>query len=163
MGVTDPDPAEQERDDAYWIRRAVALAERARDAGEVPVGAVLVADGTVIGEGANTCIASHDPTAHAEVVAIRNAGTATGNYRMPGSTLYVTLEPCAMCAGAIVLARIARVVFGAHDPRSGAAGSVMDILANPALNHRAHATGGVEADACAALLTGFFRERRTPR
>lgn len=146
--------------DAAWMRRAIGIAEQAREAGEVPVGAVVVADGEVLGEGGNRSIASVDPTAHAEVVAIRAAAAQVGNYRLPGSTLYVTLEPCAMCAGAIVLARIERVVFGAADPRNGAAGSVFDVLDNPALNHRAAVEGGVEADACAALLTSFFRARR---
>lgn len=148
------------RDDAAWMRRAIVLARRAGEAGEVPVGAVIVGEGRVLGEGGNRCIASDDPTAHAEVVAIRAAGIALGNYRMPGTTLYVTLEPCAMCAGAVVLARVGRVVYGAADPRSGAAGSVMDVLANPALNHRAEVLGGVESDECAALLTTFFRARR---
>lgn len=142
------------------MRRAIELARQAGEAGEVPVGAVIVGEGRVLGEGGNRCIGDDDPTAHAEVVAIRAAGIALGNYRMPGTTLYVTLEPCAMCAGAIVLARVGRVVYGAADPRSGAAGSVMDVLANPALNHRAEVLGGVESDECASLLTTFFRARR---
>lgn len=147
-------------DDAHWMRRALALAVQAEAMGEVPVGALVVQDGAVIGEGWNQSIVAHDPTAHAEVVAIRAAAVRLRNHRMPGTTLYVTLEPCAMCAGAIVQARIARVVFGARDPRTGAAGSVFNLLDNPALNHRALVQGEVEAAACGALLTEFFRARR---
>ena len=127
------------------------------------MGAVVVWEGAIIGRGHNASIAGHDPSAHAEIVALREAAQARGNYRLNGATLYATLEPCAMCAGAIVQARIAHVVYGATDPRAGAAGSVMDVLAHPALNHRPYVTGGIEAAACGALLLEFFRERRRRR
>lgn len=142
------------------MQLALALARRAETAGEVPVGALVTRDDEVLGEGWNRPVDSHDPTAHAEIVAIRAAATKLANYRMPGTTLYVTLEPCAMCAGAVVQARIARVVFGAHDPRAGAAGSVLNLLCHPVLNHRAALTAGVEAEACAMLLVDFFKARR---
>lgn len=146
--------------DRHWMGVALAVAGAAEARGEVPVGAVVVLDGVVIGRGHNLCIANHDPTAHAEVVAMREAALARGNYRLPGAALYVTLEPCPMCAGAIVHARIARVVYAARDPRAGAAGSVMDVLGHPALNHRPCVVAGVEAEASARLLTEFFRARR---
>lgn len=147
--------------DAQWMRRALALASRAEAEGEVPVGALVVAaDGTVLGEGWNRPISSHDASAHAEIGALRAAGAAAGNYRLPGATLYVTLEPCVMCAGAIVHARLARVVYGAADPKTGAAGSVFDTLVSPLHNHRVAVQGGVLADACGDLLRGFFRARR---
>jgi tRNA(adenine34) deaminase len=136
----------------------LALAAQAQD--EVPVGAILVADDAVLGEGYNRPISTCDPTAHAEIVALRAAATQTGNYRLPGSTLYVTLEPCAMCAGAIVQARVSRVVFGARDPRAGAAGSVFQVFGEPRLNHRPVVVEGVLADKCGALLSDFFRLRR---
>jgi tRNA(adenine34) deaminase len=152
-----------EEADQAFMHQALALAERAAAAGEVPVGAVLVRDGEVIGEGWNQPIGTHDPTAHAEIVALRTAGQRLGNYRLPGSTLYVTLEPCVMCAGAIVHARVARVVYGAADPRTGAAGSVFDLLpSDERFNHRAVCEGGVLAEACGALLRDFFRWRRNP-
>ncbi|MDQ2695096.1 MAG: tRNA adenosine(34) deaminase TadA [Pseudomonadota bacterium] len=147
-------------DDDHWMGRALALARQAGAQGEVPVGAVLVADGEAIGEAGNRPIADHDPTAHAEILALRAAARRRGNYRLPGSTLYVTLEPCPMCAGAIVHARVGRLVYGAPDPRSGAAGTVFNLLQSPALNHRAGVQGGVLADACAQLLRDFFRHRR---
>jgi tRNA(adenine34) deaminase len=147
--------------DQRFMRLALALARRAETEGEVPVGALVTRDDEVLGEGWNRPVGSDDPTAHAEIVAIRAAAARLANYRLPGTTLYVTLEPCAMCAGAIVQARIARVVFGAHDPRTGAAGSVLNVLAHPILNHRAALTAGVEAEACAMLLVDFFRARRT--
>jgi tRNA(adenine34) deaminase len=142
------------------MNRALDLARRAADAGEVPVGAVLVRGDAVIGEGWNRPIGSCDPTAHAEVLALRTAAARVGNYRLVGSTLYATLEPCPMCAGALVHARVARVVFGAVDPRAGAAGTVFDLLRSAALNHRAEVVGGVAAEECAALLRDFFRARR---
>jgi tRNA(adenine34) deaminase len=147
--------------DQEFMRRALALAERAEDEGEVPVGALVVLDSRVVGEGWNRPIVSADPTAHAEIVALREAAARVGNYRLPGATLYVTLEPCPMCAGAMVHARIARVVFGAADERSGAAGSVFDILNSSSLNHQARIEGGVLADECAAKLREFFRARRS--
>ncbi len=146
--------------DRSWMRRALALARRAADAGEVPVGAVLVRGDEVIGEGWNRPIGACDPTAHAEILALRSAAIQVGNYRLVDSTLYVTLEPCPMCAGAIVHARIARVVFGAADPRTGAAGTVFDLLRSSQLNHRAEVAGGVLAEDCGALLREFFRARR---
>lgn len=142
------------------MRRALDLARHAAGAGEVPVGAVVVRDGVVLGEGWNGPIGCCDPTAHAEVQALRAAARRAGNYRLGGATLYVTLEPCAMCAGAIVHARIARVVYGAEDPRAGAAVSVFRVLSEPRLNHRVPAEGGVLAAECAALLQEFFRTRR---
>ena len=139
---------------------ALALAGRAEAAGEVPVGAVVVADGEAIGEGWNQPIGASDPTAHAEIVALRAAAARLRNYRLPGTTLYVTLEPCPMCAGAIVQARVARVVFGATDPLAGSAGSVYDLLQSEKLNHRAAVRGGVCAEASAEQLRAFFRRRR---
>ena len=147
--------------DVHWMARALDLARHAESReGEVPVGAVIVLDGNVIGEGWNRNIAASDPTAHAEVLALRDAGRRLGNYRFPGAELYVTLEPCAMCAGAIVHARVARVIFGAHDPKTGAAGSVFDILQHERHNHRVAVREGVLAEESARLLQGFFRARR---
>lgn len=149
-------------DDERFMRRAIELAREAEAAGEVPVGALVVLNDEVIGAGWNRPIQSHDPTAHAEVIALRAAANALGNYRMPGATLYVTLEPCPMCAGAMVHARIARVVFAAADPLAGSAGSVLNVFATPTLNHRPAVQGGVLAEECAALLKEFFRARRQP-
>lgn len=146
--------------DRYWMSRALDLARRAAEVGEVPVGAVLVRSDELIGEGWNQPISTCDPTAHAEVMALRAAAARVGNYRLVDSTLYVTLEPCPMCAGAIVHARVGRVVFGAADPRAGAAGTVFDLLQCAALNHRAEVIAGVLGDACGALLRDFFRARR---
>lgn len=142
------------------MRHALQLAERAQAAGEVPVGAVVIKDGAVIGEGSNRPIAAHDPTAHAEIVALRAAATAVGNYRLPDTMLYVTLEPCVMCAGAIVHARVSRVVFGARDAKTGAAGGAADIFALPFLNHRVIVEGGMLAEECGRALSAFFKERR---
>ena len=147
-------------DDESWMNEALALARAAGAAGEVPVGAVVVLDGEVIGRGFNQPIGRHDPTAHAEVMALRDAATRLGNYRLPGATLYVTLEPCMMCAGAIMHARIARVVFGAVDPKTGVAGSVLNLFAEARLNHHAETAGGVLATACGQLLSSFFAARR---
>ncbi len=146
--------------DETFMRRALDLAREAEAAGEVPVGAVIVRDGSIIAEGWNRPIGSHDPTAHAEMVALRAAGQALGTYRLVDTTLYVTLEPCPMCAGAMVHARVLRLVFGATDPRAGAAGSVFNVVQHPALNHRIECTAGVLADECGALLKGFFVARR---
>jgi tRNA(adenine34) deaminase len=140
--------------------QALDLARQAGAAGEVPVGALVVRDGEVVGRGWNQPIGRADPTAHAEVMALRDAAERLGNYRLPGCTLYVTLEPCAMCAGAIMHARIARVVFGARDPKTGAAGSVVDLFAEGRLNHHATLAGGVLGEACGALLSSFFAARR---
>ena len=149
-----------EQDDFRFMRAALAQAELASAADEVPVGAVLVMDGEIVGRGYNQPVSSHDPTAHAEVMALRDAGLHLANYRLPGSTLYVTLEPCAMCSGAIMHARVERVVFGARDPKTGVAGSVIDLFAESRLNHHATTLGGVLAEECGALLSGFFAERR---
>lgn len=146
--------------DKEWMRRALELARRAGEAGEVPVGAVLVRDGEVIGEGHNRPIAGHDPTAHAEILALRAAAARLGNYRLPGTTLYATLEPCVMCAGAIIHTRVQRVVFGARDPKGGAAGSVFDVLGSDRLNHRVAVEEGLLASDCAILLETFFQARR---
>lgn len=146
--------------DVAWMRAALELARQAQQAGEVPVGAVAVKADTIIGRGWNHPISAHDPTAHAEIIAMREAARALGNYRLMDTTLYVTLEPCTMCAGAMVHARIKRLVFGAADPRAGAAGSVFDIVRAPALNHQLQVTGGVLAEECGALLKQFFAGRR---
>ena len=145
-----------------WMADALALAEQAAARGEVPVGAIVVCDGAIIGRGGNSPIAASDPTAHAEIAALREAAAALGNYRLPGCALYVTLEPCAMCAGAILHARLARLVYGARDPKTGACGSVIDLFAEPRLNHHTSVEGGVSADASAVLLTRFFAQRRRP-
>jgi len=155
-----PSGSDYSPSDEAWLRYALTLAKRAADAGEVPVGAVVIKDGAVLGEGWNRPISGHDPSAHAEIVALRAAGASAGNYRLPDTTLYVTLEPCMMCAGALVHARVARVVFGAFDPKSGAVGSVWNALEAPGLNHRVQWRGGVLAADCAALLQGFFAARR---
>ena len=151
--------ASTEADERY-MGEALSLARDAADRGEVPVGAVVVLDGTVVGRGANAPISSHDPTAHAEIAALRDASHRLGNYRLPGATLYVTIEPCAMCAGAILHARVARVVFGAADPKTGACGSVVDLFEEPRLNHHARVDRGVRAEECGALLSAFFAARR---
>ncbi|MEA3276122.1 MAG: tRNA adenosine(34) deaminase TadA [Pseudomonadota bacterium] len=141
--------------------RALELAERAAAQGEVPVGAVLVKDGEIVGQGWNRPIGEQDPSAHAEILAMRDAGRRLGNYRLPGTTLFVTLEPCVMCAGAAVHARVERVVFGAPDPKGGACGSVFELLpSDHRFNHRVECTGGVRAEECGALLREFFRRRR---
>ncbi len=147
-------------DDVAFMRCAIALAREAELAGEVPVGALLVKDGEVIARGWNRPIGDQDPSAHAEMVALRTGGKVLESYRLIGTTLYVTLEPCVMCAGAMVHARVSRLVFGAPDPRAGAAGSVFNVVNHPALNHRIDVTGGVLADECAGLLRGFFAARR---
>jgi tRNA(adenine34) deaminase len=148
-------------DDHAFMQRALELAVHARDAdNEVPVGAVLLLDGQVVGEGWNSNITLNDPTAHAEICALRDAGRRLGNYRFPGSTLYVTLEPCAMCAMALVHARVARVVYGAADPKTGAAGSVFDTLVSEKNNHRIRVEGGLLADVAGQLLRDFFRLHR---
>ena len=142
------------------MRAALALAREAATLDEVPVGAVVVVDGEIVGRGFNQPIGRHDPTAHAEIMALRAAAARLGNYRLPGATLYVTLEPCAMCAGAMIHARIGRVVFGARDPKTGAAGSVVDLFGEARLNHHADIEGDVLAEECGALLSGFFAARR---
>jgi tRNA(adenine34) deaminase len=146
--------------DEGFMRAALRLAEAARERGEVPVGAVVVLDGTVIGEGFNQPISSHDPTAHAEVVALRDAARRIENYRLTGATLFVTIEPCQMCVGAMVHARVARVVYGTAEPKAGAIESAMRAHEHPALNHRMVAQGGVLEAECRALIQTFFQERR---
>jgi tRNA(adenine34) deaminase len=143
-----------------FMREALAEAQRAWDRGEVPVGAVVVKDGAVIGRGFNQPIGSHDPTAHAEIVALRAAAEAVGNYRLPGCELYVTLEPCVMCSGAMMHARLSRIVYGAADPKTGACGSVVNMFEQEKLNHHAEVEGGVLAEDCGNLLKAFFAERR---
>lgn len=142
------------------MRMALELAKEAATLGEVPVGAVVVKDGEVVGRGFNQPIGRHDPTAHAEVMALRDAARNLGNYRLPHCALYVTLEPCVMCTGTIMHARIAKVIYGARDPKTGVAGSVIDLYQETRLNHHAHVTGGVLAEECGQLLSSFFAARR---
>ena len=146
--------------DADWMRLALAQADLAAKAGEVPVGAVIVRDGELIAQGHNQPIACHDPSAHAEIVAMRAAGQVLGNYRLNDCILYVTLEPCPMCIAAMVHARITRLVFGANDPKTGAVGGAADLLNLPVYNHKIDVTSGVLADECSEMLRRFFRERR---
>jgi len=150
------------RDD-YFMRLALREAERALEHDDVPIGAVVVSDGEVLSSGHNERELRKDPTAHAEILALREAARAVGSWRVLDTVLYVTLEPCAMCAGAIVLARVPRVVFGASDPKAGACGSVLDVLGEPRLNHRPAVAGGLLAEECGPLLTNFFRARRQAR
>ena len=153
--MTDEDISDQD-----YMQLALDLATQATLAGEVPVGAIVVKNGVVIGRGSNAPIVLHDPSAHAEIQAIRAAAAFLGNYRLPGCSLYVTLEPCAMCCGAIQHARIARLVYGASDPKTGACGSVINLMAEPRLNHHTEMRGGVLASQCSGLLSQFFAERR---
>ena len=146
--------------DLRWMQYAIELAKRGQANDEVPVGAVVVKDNQVVGEGWNQPIGQHDPSAHAEMVALRAAGQALSNYRLLDTTLYVTLEPCVMCAGAIMHARVARVVYGADDPKAGAAGSVVDLFANQKLNHHVKLESGLLARECGELLSQFFKSRR---
>jgi len=146
--------------DTDYMLAALEEAGKAQAAGEVPVGAVVVKDGEIVGSGFNAPISRHDPTAHAEIQALRDAAAKFGNYRLPGCELYVTLEPCAMCVGAILHARIAHLIYGAADPKTGACGSVIDLFAEPRLNHHARLTAGIMAEECGALLRDFFAERR---
>ena len=154
------DNTEAESLDRFWMQRALELAQQAKAEGEVPVGAVLVKEDHILGEGWNAPIGQHDPTAHAEIRALRSAAEGLGNYRLPDTTLYVTLEPCVMCAGAIIHARVKRVVIGALDPKTGAAGSVFDILNSERHNHQVEISQGVLAEECGALLKDFFQARR---
>lgn len=154
------EPAVVTPDDLAWMQQALSRAEAAAARDEVPVGAIVVHDGRIIGDGGNRPILDHDPTAHAEIVALRAAARTVGNYRLVGASLYVTLEPCVMCVGAMMHARIARVVYGAPDPKTGACGSVVDLFAEPRLNHHASVIGGVMAAESAALLRRFFAARR---
>lgn len=147
-------------DDRAWMTEALAEARAAAEAGEVPIGAVVVHENRIVARGQNRTLRAVDPTAHAEIVALRAAAEALGNYRLNGCTLYVTLEPCAMCAGAMIHARLDRLVFAAPDPKTGACGSVLDVLNHPRLNHQMQVEQGVLAEECAALLRNFFRQRR---
>lgn len=149
--------------DETYMRAALEQAQRAWDAGEVPVGAVVVKDGEIIGRGFNQPISGHDPSAHAEIQALRDAAARLGNYRLIGCDLYVTIEPCVMCAGAIMHARIARVVYGARDPKTGAHGSILDLFAETRLNHHTEVVNGVLAEECGGMLSRFFAERRKKR
>ncbi|MRR34612.1 tRNA adenosine(34) deaminase TadA [bacterium] len=150
----------QPKDDHYWMGLALREARKAEVRGEVPIGAVIVRDGLVLGRGHNLREGSQDPTSHAEMLAIRKAARKTGNWRLLGATLYVTLEPCTMCMGAIILARLERVVFGCRDPKGGAAGSLFDLSDDPRLNHRVELGSGVRQEECAAILSAFFAELR---
>ena len=147
--------------DLVWMREALREARRAQEKGEVPVGALVVRDGGIIGKGFNRTISAADPTAHAEVCALRDAAYTAGNHRLPGAILYVTVEPCTMCAGALAHARVQRLVYGAREPRAGAVVSTARVLDNPGLNHRVSVTGGLLAGECAELMTGFFQRRRS--
>ncbi|MGH9615734.1 MAG: tRNA adenosine(34) deaminase TadA [Acidobacteriaceae bacterium] len=148
-------------EDEHYLREALAEAGKAQAAGEVPIGAVVLGpDGTIVARGQNRVVRDHDPTAHAEIVALRAAGTFLENYRLENCTLYVTLEPCAMCAGAMVHARIARLVFGAYDPKAGAVGSVLSVLNHPQLNHQIELSAGILAEECGDILRSFFQSRR---
>lgn len=146
--------------DEYWMEKALTLAEKAQQQGEVPVGAIIVRDDKILGEGWNQPIISNDPTAHAEIQALRAASKKAENYRLPDATLYVTLEPCVMCAGAIVHARIKRLVFATNEPKTGAAGSCFDVFNTPQLNHQVNCEHGILADKSSDLLRAFFRSRR---
>lgn len=161
VGPMADEPTDQLARDEHWMREAIAQARLAEAHGDVPIGALIVADGRVVATGANERELHRDPTAHAELVAIKHAAAVIGDgWRLTGATLYVTLEPCTMCAGAIVLSRVPRVVFGAWDPKAGACGSVLSVLDRPELNHRPEVRGGVLADECGELLRAFFRARR---
>jgi tRNA(adenine34) deaminase len=155
---TPPTPGAQT--DELFIEEALRAAQRALEAGEVPVGAIVVCGGKIVGRGGNRNLADSDPTAHAEIVALRQAGTAIGNHRLEDCELFVTIEPCAMCAGALVHARLKRLVYGADDPKAGAVHSVMQVLNHPSLNHQMEVRGGVLAGRCAEILQEFFRSRR---
>jgi tRNA(adenine34) deaminase len=149
--------------DEFFMREAISLARAADCHGEVPVGALVVRDGIIVGRGFNSPIGESDPTAHAEIAALRDAGRNLANYRLPGCELFVTLEPCAMCAGAILHARLSRVIYGARDPKTGVHGSVVDLFAVERLNHHTDVLGGVLADECSQILSTFFAERRAKR
>jgi tRNA(adenine34) deaminase len=159
-GAIAPPDAPVAAEHARWMAEALALARAAQARGEVPVGAIVVRAGEVVGRGGNAPVAASDPTAHAEIAALRDAARTLGNYRLPDCDLYVTLEPCVMCAGAIMHARIRRLVFGASDPKTGACGSVVDLFGERMLNHHTTVTGGVSGDECGKLLSVFFGARR---
>ena len=158
--IDEPDCNPDGDRDIYWMQQALLLAQQARDAGEVPVGAIIVKNNDVVGRGCNQPIALCDPSAHAEIQALREAGRHLSNYRLPGCTLYVTIEPCAMCAGAMVHARIERLVYGAPEPKAGAVASRLSLFDCEGLNHRVRYRGGVMADSCGVLISEFFRRKR---
>jgi tRNA(adenine34) deaminase len=147
-------------DDITWMELALAEARMAAEAGEVPVGALVIINGEIIGRAGNRNLRDHDPTAHAEILALRQAAQHLGNHRLTGCTLYATIEPCAMCAGAVIHARIARLVYGAKDPKAGAAGSILEVINHPRLNHKMEVVSGVLGDRCSEILQDFFRRRR---
>lgn len=153
-------PNSSSRDDAAWMELALAQARSAAEAGEVPVGAVVVKDGKIVGTGQNRNLRDHDPAAHAEIVALRRAAAQLGNHRLGGCVMFATIEPCAMCAGAMIHARLARLVYGASDPKAGAAGSALEVLNHPRLNHRMAVTSGVLAERSSEILQEFFRQKR---
>jgi tRNA(adenine34) deaminase len=161
-GTSAPRPGDQEVVDRHWMAVALEEAAAGARAGEVPVGAVLVRDGVCLARAHNAPISEQDPTAHAEIRVLREGARVLGNYRLPDTTLYVTLEPCPMCVGAMIHARVARLVFAASDPRTGAAGGALDLVSHSSHNHRVAVTGGIAAEEAAELLRGFFRERRGP-
>jgi tRNA(adenine34) deaminase len=161
MADTQKNPAETQPEvDAAWMERALEQAELAAAAGEVPVGALVIKDGEIIGHGHNRNLLDNDPTAHAEIVALRQAAARLGNHRLTGCTMVATIEPCSMCAGALIHARIARLVYGASDPKAGAAGSTLQVINHPSLNHRMEVTAGVLAAKCSEVLQKFFRQKR---
>jgi tRNA(adenine34) deaminase len=147
-------------DDLTWMELALAEARMAADVGEVPVGALVINNGEIVGRAGNRNLRDHDPTAHAEILALRQAAQHLGNHRLTGCTLYATIEPCAMCAGAVIHARIARLVYGAKDPKAGAAGSILEVINHPRLNHKMEVVSGVLGDRCSQILQDFFRRRR---
>jgi tRNA(adenine34) deaminase len=163
MKTTESEGHGATQDDAHWMELALDLARDAAAAGEVPVGALVVKDGEIVGRGHNRNLRDNDPTAHAELVALRDAAGRLGNHRLSGCEIFVTIEPCAMCAGAMVHARLARLVYGAGDPKAGAAGSVLTVINHPQLNHQMEVTPGVLADECSKVLTSFFQSRRNDR
>ena len=163
MSSTSPNPpARPANEDAAWMERALEQARLALKSGEVPVGALAIKDGEIIGAGHNRNLLDHDPTAHAEIVALRQAAARLGNHRLSdaGCTMYATIEPCSMCAGALIHARIGRLVYGASDPKAGAAGSVLQVVNHPSLNHKIEVTSGVLAEKCSEILQDFFRRKR---
>lgn len=149
-------------DDAGWMEQALEQARVAGNAGEVPVGALVIKDGEIVGRGHNRNLLDRDPTAHAEIVALRQAAARIGNHRLGECTVYATIEPCSMCAGALIHARVSRLVYGASDPKAGAAGSVLQVVNHPQLNHKMDVTAGVLAEKCSAILQEFFRQKRQP-
>jgi tRNA(adenine34) deaminase len=155
--TVDPPPS---GDDAAWMEQALAQARLAAEEGEVPVGALVIKDGEIVGQGHNRNLLENDPTAHAEIIALRQAAARLGNHRLGGCVMFATIEPCAMCAGAMIHARLARLVYGANDPKAGAAGSVLEVINHPKLNHKMEVTSGVLADRCSEILQDFFHKKR---